>query len=243
MSLLCLKHKILLMYPAHNEEKKIGLAIERVPKDFVDEILVVDDASTDQTPVLCEKLGAKVLQNQVRSGVGFAIRRAIQYGFDNKFDILVIMAGNNKDDPTEISRLVNPIVNEGYDFVQGSRYLPGGKYGNMPLYRLLATRFIHPLLFSLISGMRITDSTNGFRALRLSALKDSKMNLNQSRLDHYELEPYLFYKMIKLGYKVVEAPVTKIYPAKELGYTKMKPITGWWNILKPLIYLGLRIWK
>ena len=61
--------------------------------------------------------------------------------------------------------------------------------------------------------------------------------------DEYELEIYLFYKLIKLGYKVKEAPVTKIYPPKELGYTKMKPIIGWWNMLKPIFFLGLGIKK
>ena len=56
-------------------------------------------------------------------------------------------------------------------------------------------------------------------------------------------QPYVFYKAIKLGYKVCEVPVTNIYPPKHLGYTKMKPITGWWSILRPLLYLALKIKK
>jgi dolichol-phosphate mannosyltransferase len=111
----------------------------------------------------------------------------------------------------------------------------------MPFYRQLATRIVHPWLFSLIVMRRFTDTTNGFRAIRLSALRASGIDLDQSWLDRYELEPYLFYKMIRLGYKVKEVPVTKIYPPHELGYTKMKPITGWWSILRPLILLGLHI--
>ena len=99
------------------------------------------------------------------------------------------------------------------------------------------------LLPMMITGKKITDSTNGFRALRVSLCKDSKINLNQDWLDHYELEPYLFYKVIRLGYKVKEVPVTKIYPLHKMGYTKMRPITGWWSILRPLVYLGLGIKK
>ena len=235
--------KILLMYPVLNEEKKIGSAIQRVPEGYVDEILVVDDDSSDNTRGVCSQLGAIVLKNEVQSGVGRCIRRAIQHGWEKGFDVLVIMAGNNKDEPKEIPVLLDPILNHGFDFVQGSRYLKGGRYGNMPFYRILASRFIHPWLFSLISGKYITDSTNGFRAIKLSSVKQAEIDLDQPWLNHYELEPYLFYKMIRLGFKVCEAPVTKIYPPKELGYTKMKPITGWWNILKPLIYLGLRIWR
>ncbi len=139
--------------------------------------------------------------------------------------------------------MLDPIRNEGCDFVQGSRYLPGGDFGNMPIYRRLATQFIHPLLFSLIVRRRITDSTNGFRAYRLSLLDDPRIDLNQRWLNSYELEVYLFFKAIRLGYKVREVPVTKIYPPKELGYTKMKPITGWWSILRPLLFLGLGLKK
>lgn len=236
--------KILAMAPATDEEQKIGDVVRRIPREFVDEILVVDDGSQDATPDVARNEGAKVISHSARQGVGSCIREAIRYGRKNKFDILVVMAGNNKDDPAEIPRLTSPIFDEGFDFVQGSRYLSGGQYGgDMPLYRKLATRYVHPLLFSLISGQRITDSTNGFRAFRLSIFNDGRMDLDQSWLDKYELEPYIFHKAIKLGYRVKEAPVTKIYPPKQLGYTKMKPITGWWSILRPLIYLGLGIKK
>ena len=59
----------------------------------------------------------------------------------------------------------------------------------------------------------------------------------------YELEPYIYYKSITLGYKVTEVPVSKIYPDKKLGISKMKPITGWWSIIKPLLFLKLGIKK
>ena len=111
----------------------------------------------------------------------------------------------------------------------------------MPLYRKISTRLIHPFLFSLITGRRISDSTNGFRAVRVSILDDDRINLRQEWLDRYELEPYLFYKAVVCGYKVKEVPVTKIYPPKEEGYTKMRPFSGWWSILRPIFFLGLGI--
>ncbi len=153
------------------------------------------------------------------------------------------MAGNDKDNPNEISNVVNPISEDGYDFVQGSRYrAEKGIGGDMPLYRKFATK-LHPMLMSLITGAKVTDSTNGFRAFKLSFLNDKNIDIDQSWLDKYELEPYLLYKAIKLGYRFCEAPVTKIYPSKKLGYTKMKPFIGWWSILKPLFVLGLGIKK
>ncbi len=236
--------KVLAVPIAFNEEKKIGSVFKRFEGvNGVDEILLLDDASTDGTKKIAGSMGVKVLTQKKRSGVGAAIRRAIRYAGENGFEILVIMAGNDKDRPAEIHRLTEAIDRDGFDFVQGSRYLPGGNYGNMPLYRQLSTRFMHPWLFSLVSGKWITDSTNGFRAIRVSRFKDARIDIDQPWLDHYELEPYLFFKFIKLGYRVKEVPVTKIYPPKELGYTKMTPFTGWWSILRPIFLLGFGIKK
>ena len=112
----------------------------------------------------------------------------------------------------------------------------------MPAYRKVATR-VHPWLFSLVAGRRVSESTNGFRALRCSVLDDPQLDLDQAWLDEYELEPYLYLRVIRLGYRTEEVPVTKIYPPRKLGQTKMKPITGWWSMLRPLVYLGLGIRK
>jgi len=112
----------------------------------------------------------------------------------------------------------------------------------MPIYRILASK-LHSWLFSIFSGKWITESTNGFRAFKVSLLKNKKLNIWQNWLDKYELEPYLYYKLIKLGYKTKEVPVTKIYPPKELGYTKMQPFIGWWSIFRPIFLLGLGLRK
>ena len=238
------KLQVLVAPIAHNEEKKIISVFNRFAGlDVADQVLLMDDGSTDDTRRAVEAMGYKVISHPRRRGVGAAIRTVIEYARQNKFDVLVIMAGNDKDRAAEIPRLTEAVTREGYDFVQGARYLPAGDFGNMPHYRQIATRYVHPFLFSLITGRRITDSTNGFRAIRVSVLEDPQIDYHQSWLDHYELEPYLFYKFIKLGRKVKEVPVTKIYPLKALGYTKMAPITGWWSILRPLVLLGLGLKK
>ena len=112
----------------------------------------------------------------------------------------------------------------------------------MPVYRQIATR-LHPLLFSLVARRWVTESTNGFRAVRTCILADPRLDLSQTWLRQYELEPYLYLRSIQLGYRTVEVPVTKIYPPKYLGQTKMKPIVGWWSILRPLVYVGFGLRK
>ncbi len=232
--------RVLVAAFCYNEHVKIERTVSRFPKERPYDVVVMDDGSTDDSSARVERLGVKVLRHAQRRGVGAAIQTVNRYAIQNNYDVVVHMAGNDKDDPLLIPRLVAPIE-KGADYVQGSRYLAGGGFGNMPRYRVLATRYVHPLLFSLVSGQRITDSTNGFRAYRVALLHDPRINLEQPWLRQYELEPYFFCKAIRLGYKVVEVPVTKFYPPKAEGYTKMAPLTGWWSILRPLVFLGLRI--
>ena len=239
--------KILVSPVAYNENVKLKSAIERFLCSSAREqtdYLIVDDGSTDGTTAMIESFsgqGVQTIRHRHRQGVGCAIRTAIEYAIEKGYDVLVIMAGNDKDEPNEIPNLVAPILNGSCDFVQGSRYVSGTRIGgDMPLYRKWATR-LHPFLMSLFLGRRVTDSTNGFRAMRVAMLKDPGIDFRQAWLKNYELEPYLLFKAISRGYRFAEVAVTKIYPPKALGYTKMKPLVGWWSILKPVIYLGLRI--
>ncbi len=242
-------NKVLVCPVAYNENVKLQSVIERYLKSPVcgtTDYLVVDDASDDGTSQMIAGFaaqGVKTIRHPKRSGVGAAIRTAISYAQEKGYEVLVIMAGNNKDNPDEIPRLLDPIFKEGNDFVQGSRYLhPSGIGGDMPFYRKISTR-LYPFILSLLTGKKVTDATNGFRAFRLSLLGDKRIDIQQDWLNQYELEPYLLYKTLTLGYRYAEAPVTKIYPPKKLGYTKMKPFSGWWSIFRPVIYLALGIKK
>jgi dolichol-phosphate mannosyltransferase len=234
--------KIICITTVLNEKKKIHKVIKKTVNTIVDEFLVVDDGSTDGSPQIAKSYGATVISLKLNHGVGFAIRVGIKYALRKNYDIIVFIAGNNKDNPKEISRLLKPITKEGYDFVQGSRFMKGGQYGNMPFYRIFGTK-IHPLILSIITRKWVTESTNGFRAMKSSIFRDKKINIWQKWLNKYELEPYLYYKVLRCGYKTKEVPVTKIYPKKELGYTKMKPISGWWSLYRPLLLLALGLRK
>ncbi len=244
--------KALIIACAYNEGVKFEATCDRIAaflkkrdkSRVVIDVLVIDDASSDSAPKQsASKHGFPYLRNEKRSGIGFSIRRGYEFGIQKQYDILITIAGNNKDNPDELDQLIEPIVSGKADFVQGSRYLAGGNYGNMPFYRLITTRYVHPWLFSLVAGRRITDTTNGFRAVKNSVLKDVRIDLRQDWLDHYELEPYLFCRAIRLGFRIAEVPVTKIYPDRKLGYSKMAPITGWWSILRPLVYLFFNLKK
>jgi dolichol-phosphate mannosyltransferase len=230
---------VVAVAPVLNEEAKIGAVVSRTPREHVDEVLVVDDGSTDRSREVAREAGAHVLEMGRTVGVGAALRAAYADAVGRGFDVVVTMAGNSKDCPEEIPTLLDPICDGVADFVQGSRFLKrDASFGEMPRYRRIATR-MHPLLFSLVARRRVSESTNGFRAIHRRVFTDPRLDLSADWLDEYELEPYLYLRAIRMGYRTVEVPVSKIYPPKELGQTKMKPIIGWWSILRPLVLMGL----
>lgn len=233
--------KILLLTAAYNEEPKIGEVIRRVPPNLVDKIVVVDDGSTDRTAEIAQNAGAYVISLDACKGVGFAVRVGFEEAQKDGFDIIVTIAGNNKDNPQEIPRLLDPICDDDYDFVMGSRFMAGGGYGgDMQFYRKLATR-LHPWLLGFFCRKRLTESTNGFRAMKTAILQDKRINLYQNWLNHYELEVYLLMKILRSGYKTKEVPCTKIYPPKKMGRTKMRPLLDWWKMLRPIFLVGFGI--
>lgn len=229
--------RVIALLPALNEAGKVGRVVANVPTDIVDTTLVIDDGSTDSTVAEAEAAGATVVSHPSNRGVGAALRTGIRYAEAHGHEIVVIMASDDQDVPTEIPRLLAPITEQGYDYVHGSRYLPGGARVHHPRARTILTRG-YSLLFSLVARRWTSDASNGFRAFRTSIIQT--MQLDQDWLDRYELEPYVYFQAIRQGYRVIEVPVTKLYPAdRRVGYTKMRPFRDWWRISRPLLYLGL----
>lgn len=226
--------------PALNEQGKIGRLLERFRPGMVEQVVVVDDGSGDGTAEEARQGGAHVISHSRNRGVGAAIRTGIDYALEREFDVVVVMGGDDQDDPAEIATLLEPLESDQADFVQGSRRLYGRRTVDMPLFRLVTTK-AYSLLFRLLTGFRSTDATNGFRAVSTTVIRDERIRLHQPWLDTYELEPYLLFQAIRYRWRVREAPVTKRYD-RDLGYSKMLPGRDWWRLLRPLIFLrfGLR---
>lgn len=235
----------LVIIPVHNEIGKIGKVLRRFKGILVDEICLVLDFPSQciLDEIEISKQGIDVplhlIKNGVKKGVGYAIREGIIYALENGFDIIVVMAGNNKDDPREIPVLLAPIIREDYDYVQGSRFMFGGSHKKNPLFRKLFSR-TYPLMWSFFTKSKCTEVTNGFRAYKSSLFSDKGINIWQSWLDHYGLEYYIHYKVLTSGYKVKEVPVSKVYPySNKGGYSNISPFKDWWDIIGPLLYLKL----
>ena len=230
---------VAMIFPLFNERQAIGGLVQRVPA-VIAETIVVDDGSDDGGPDLARAAGARVITQERRRGVGAAIRTGIEAARANGHSVVVVLAANGKDDPAEAPRLLDKL-GEGYDYVQGSRFLrEGGASVRLPRGRGFMIR-AYSLLFRILSGFAATDITNGFRAYRLSLLDDPRIRIDQSWLDRYELEYYLQWKAITLGYRVVEVGVSKTYPKGGGNYSKIRRVVDWWSIVRPTLLLWLRL--
>jgi dolichol-phosphate mannosyltransferase len=231
--------------PVYRDVSDLLDVLSKFSDNTVDEICIVMDcvanAYLDRIMETAKKIGIPVtiISNEKRKGIGNAIRSGIQYALSRKYDVAVIMAGNNKDDPREIPRLLTPILEEGYDYIQGSRFLAGGKSTRNPFFRKIFSR-LYPFVWTLITGVQCTDVTNGFRAYRLKIFSNPQINIHQRWLDSYQLEYYIHFKVLTLGYKTKDVPVSKTYQYRHKGgYSKISPFRDWWSIVGPLIYLSL----
>jgi len=239
----------IVIIPVYHQIGTIGKVLAKFTNPAVNEICLVVDCPTEGLLREIEiagreiKIPIHIIKNSRRMGIGYAIREGIQYALGNGYDIIVVMAGNNKDDPREIPRLLIPIMKEGYDYVQGSRFLLGGKRVKNPILRGIFSR-IYPFFWTLFTDIRCTDVTNGFRAYKARIFNDEHINIWQSWLDGYGMEYYIHYKVLTLGYRTKEVPVSKVYPYRYRGgYSKISPLRDWWQIVGPFVYLTLGIRK
>lgn len=227
---------VAVIIPALNEEGKIGRVLDKMPRDGRFEAIVVDDGSTDGTGDEAREHGAAlVIRHDRRGGVGAAIRDGWKAGVQRGRPYLALASGDDQHEPIELAAALDALLAADADYLQGSRWMPGGQVIGASGGRARGTR-IYSLAFSLLAGRRVTDATNGFRIFRSEMLADAKINLDQAWLDSYDLEPYVLYRAITRGYRVMEFPVTVRYHGDK-SYTKMRGIKDWWRLFRPALLL------
>ena len=156
---------ITVVLPAYNEEVSIG-SIVLLTSQYADNVIVVDDGSSDRTAEVAGKAGAEVVRHETNRGKGAALKTGFTAAADLGADVIVTMDSDGQHNPAEIPRLVAPILKGEADMVNGSRYL-NGLDKNTPAYRRVGQTILDGVT-NLNSGLRITDSQSGFRAFSAS---------------------------------------------------------------------------
>jgi len=186
------------------------------------DVILSDGGSQDGStePERLSSLGVRSLLVTSQRGLGAALRHGMCYALEQGYAGVITIDGNGKDGVEAMGRFVD-LLDEGFDLVQGSRFVTGGKCENTPLDRYLGIRcFIAPLM-SLAAGFRFTDPTNGFKGLSRALLSDSRLALLRDELSSFNFQFYLNYRAPLLGLKTIETPVSRVYPATGPTPTKI----------------------
>ena len=233
------KQKYCLCIPIINESDRIHKLLKRAQKNGIDkivDIIICDGDSTDGSTDLktLESLGVNTLLTKNDSGKqGAQLRMGFWFALERNYDAILTIDGNNKDSIESVPLFIKK-MEEGYDFIQGSRYVAGGKAINTPFIRHFAVKFIHSPIISLTAKHKFTDSTNAFRAYSKKYLTHPKVQLFRAIFVTYELLAYLSVRASQLGLKVGEVPVERTYPKQGKTPTKISFFKGNSNLIKIL---------
>lgn len=156
---------ITVVLPAFNEEVSIG-SIVLLTKHYCDNVIVVDDGSSDRTAAIARRAGAHVIVHEANKGKGAALKTGFKAAADLGADVIVTMDSDGQHNPAEIPRIAAPIIDGTAEMVNGSRYL-SHKDKNTPIYRRVGQTILDTAT-NMNSGLKITDSQSGFRAFAAS---------------------------------------------------------------------------
>jgi glycosyltransferase involved in cell wall biosynthesis len=232
--------RILVCIPAYNESSKIGKIVNRA-RAYASEVIVCDDGSTDETAKEAQTAGAIVIRHSVNKGYGSAIKTLFRTAKENNADVMVTLDADGQHDPDQIPNIVEPILNEGFDIVIGSRFLNIHDREKVPSYRSFGIKTL-TLLTKAASYRNITDAQSGFRAYSKAAL--SQIQLNEGGM---AISAEILLRASRQNLSIKEVPATVIYDIQ--GTSTMNPISQGATVLRsifqfvsirhPLLFYGI----
>ena len=227
--------KILAAFPAYNKEQCIG-SLVIMARQYTDEVLVVDDGSTDNTARIAELAGASVIRHGVNLGKGAAIQSIIIEAREKNPDALVLLDADFQHNPDDIPSIVEPL-SRGFDIVVGSRMRDRQ---NIPNYRRFGQRTLS-ILSHILSGRRVVDSESGFRALSNKTLTNMELKQNG-----FAVEAEMLSEATRKGLRIAESPISAVYVKNGSTLNPIRHGVGvLLNILamiserRPLFFFGL----
>lgn len=221
------RSRIMAAIPAYNVEQFIANVVSEASK-FADEVIVVNDGSTDNTAQIARAAGALVFNHNTNKGYGESIKSCFKAAKTDNPNILVILDGDGQHDPDDIPRLLAPIIHGKADVVIGSRLLDNK--GNMPRYRRFGIKLI-TFIYNLGSKLKISDAQSGFRAYSNEAL--NLLNITESGMG---ASVEIISQLREAGFRIEDVPVSCIYHP---GSHSIHPITHGLGVI--LFLLTIRI--
>ena len=233
------KHDYALLIPIINEGERISRELKRAQAAAVSDvadIIICDggstDGSTEHEKLQALEVNTLLVKNDIGKQ-GAQLRMGIAWALDRGYKGIVTIDGNDKDSIEDVPNFIAKLQ-EGYDFIQGSRFIKGGEAVNTPPIRYGAVRLIHAPVISLTAGQWFTDTTNAYRAYSRRYLTDERVQPLRDVFMGYELLAYLSVRASQLGFKACEIPVSRRYPKTGKTPTKISFLGGNFDLLKVL---------
>ncbi|ADC47308.1 glycosyl transferase GT2 family [Methanobrevibacter ruminantium M1] len=222
---------IVAIIPAYNEEEALADVIAKTSK-YVDRVIIVNDGSADRTADVAIEAGAELINHPTNLGKGEALKSGFEAITDDS--IIVTIDGDGQHNPDEIPIILKPIIEDGVDLVNGSRYLYGHEE-NTPAYRRVGQRVLD-IATNISAGIKVTDSQSGFRAFSPKA-----RNCFRFKDTGFGIESEMLVDAAEAGLKIVEVPITVRYDVD--GSTKDPVTHGVGVLLKIMKDKAVRTFK
>lgn len=217
--------QICVVVPAYNEANQIELVIETMP-NFVDAIVVIDDASIDETSSVVEKIQGTnenlyLITHDINQGCGGALISGYEWAKEKQFDIIVRMDGDGQMNPDDLLELIKPVANGSCDYSKGNRFFSGKAFEVMPKIRFFGTAFLS-LLTKIVSGYwHLSDFQSGFTAINKKALQTIDWT---TMYKGYGQPNDLLILLNVDNFVVRDVPVDPIYHVGEVSGIKIKKV-------------------
>ena len=212
--------KVTAVLPAYNAEKTLERTVADIPRDWVDDIILVDDTSRDGTVALAQKLGLVVVQHEKNLGYGGNQKTCYTEAVKRGADVVVMVHPDYQYDPTYIPGLIAPILEGKADAVFGSRMFArrGALEGGMPYWKFFANIFLTTIA-NVVLGYQLSEYHSGFRAYSRQLLSSLPLELNS---DDFVFDSEIIVQCVTGGYRIEEVPIPTRYfkEASSIGFWK-----------------------
>ena len=232
--------RTVIYVPVYNQVGQLPGVLREIEEAHLPEVefLLFDNGSTDGSGALIRESGHPFLTISENRGVGYSYILALDWALERSYAFFGAMAANGKMLPSEVPRLLEPLARGAADYVTGSRFLRPGHAPNLPLFRR-ATIPMVSVMARAVTGAKLTDVTNGFRAFRLDIMRRARFDWHAEWLHTYAFEYYLYAKvLLDPRLRAIEVPTTMRYP-KSGRYSHIRPGVDWYAMLRPWVVARL----
>jgi len=232
--------KIIVVMPAYNAGQTLERTYSEIPRDVVDDIILVDDSSGDNTLQAARKLGIKYLVHPVNRGYGANQKTCYRLALEEGADIVVMLHPDYQYTPKLITAMAAMVASDEYDVVLGSRILGSGALkGGMPLYKYFSNRVL-TLFQNLLMGQKLSEYHTGYRSFSRKVLETLPLSENS---DDFIFDNQMLVQAIHFGFRIGEISCPTRYIAESSSISFRRSVIYGFGVLLSSLLFRLARWK